>query len=42
MMAVDFTTCIVCGAKLALVIEEPRYNGYRGICLRCEGNWAES
>jgi hypothetical protein len=34
--------CIVCNKQIAVIIEEPRYNGYRGICLKCDGNWPES
>lgn len=42
MEIIKFTDCIACGAKFAIVIKEPKYNGYRGICLKCESNWAES
>jgi len=34
-------TCTTCNIK-ASVIEEPRYNGLRGICANCGGNWPES
>lgn len=34
--------CFLCNKKFAILIEEPRYNGFRGICLNCGGNWPES
>ena len=42
MRIMNITVCTSCESKLALIIEEPRYNGYRGICLLCGGNWPES
>ena len=33
--------CIVCNSA-ATVVEETRYNGLRGICCNCGGNWPES
>lgn len=36
------TECQGCGYYQALVYFEPKYNGYRGGCPSCNGNWAES
>ena len=36
------TECQGCGYYQALVYFEPKYNGYRGGCPLCNGNWAES
>jgi hypothetical protein len=33
--------CSVCDSK-ANVVEESRYNGLRGMCSKCGGNWPES
>lgn len=33
--------CLECNLQ-ASVIDEPRYNGLRGICPHCGGNWPES
>jgi len=42
MKIVTKATCLLCGNPNAIIIEEPRYNGFRGVCDKCEGNWAES
>lgn len=42
MKIITHTVCTVCETEIALVIDEPRYNGYRGICFSCKGNWPES
>ncbi|MDH3611269.1 MAG: hypothetical protein OEM79_05850 [Nitrosopumilus sp.] len=41
MSAIEFITCMVCHSK-APIIEDPRYDGMRGICLTCDNNWPES
>ena len=41
MKIVCFTVCVVCDNP-APIVHEPRYSGYRGICLECKGNWPES
>jgi hypothetical protein len=33
--------CFVCNEK-AIIVEESRYNGLRGMCKTCGGNWPES
>jgi len=38
----DYVKCLICGNERAILFEEPRYNGLRGICEKCDGNWAES
>lgn len=35
------TKCLVCG-WLAVIINEPKYSGFRGYCKKCENNWPES
>lgn len=35
------TTCSVCEIKVKITFE-PKYNGMRGNCSKCEGNWPES
>jgi len=37
-----FIECLVCGYAKAFVFEEPKYNGFRGNCKRCDNNWPES
>lgn len=34
--------CIECGRHAALIKLEPKYNGFRGKCLQCDGEWPES
>ena len=41
MQIVCHVICTTCDLQ-AVVIEEPRYNGLRGICSKCGGNWPES
>ena len=41
MSATSFITCIVCNSP-AQVVEESRYDGLRGVCSKCGGNWPES
>lgn len=33
--------CMVCNTK-AIIVKESRYNGLRGMCKTCGGNWPES
>jgi len=37
-----YTFCLSCEYPLAHIYDEPKYNGLRGHCPRCGGNWAES
>ena len=37
-----FVECRGCDSLAAYVIFEHRYNGLRGYCPKCEGNWPES
>jgi len=34
--------CLNCGFQNALVFLESKYNGFRGFCPDCKGNWPES
>ena len=34
--------CLGCGSELAYIIPEEKYNGLRGFCPKCKGNWPES
>jgi len=34
--------CMSCGSTNTIKVFDPRYNGYRGHCLDCGGNWPES
>jgi len=38
----DYVKCLVCGSEGAILFEDARYNGLRGLCNRCGGNWPES
>ena len=35
-------SCNSCDEKSAVLFWDRRYNGYRGRCMMCGGNWAES
>ena len=35
------TICIVCDS-VATIVEVEKYNGLRGFCENCGGNWPES
>ncbi|WP_255465135.1 hypothetical protein [Nitrosopumilus sp. b3] len=37
----SIVTCIVCNSN-ARIIEVKKYNGLRGFCSNCGGNWPES
>jgi hypothetical protein len=39
---IHHTRCLVCGYTNAIVFAEFKYNGLRGSCPRCDGNWPES
>ena len=41
MRAMSYVICMVCNSK-ASIVEESRYNGLRGSCEKCGGNWPES
>jgi len=41
MRALYYTICLVCNNP-AVIVEEQRYSGIRGLCLECKGNWPES
>ena len=41
MRLVGYVTCTGCNSK-ASIMEDSRYNGLRGICFECGGNWPES
>ena len=41
MQVISKVTCDVCNSP-AMIIEELKYNGLRGICSNCGGNWPES
>lgn len=34
--------CIECGILEAIIVLEPKYNGLRGKCFKCNGDWPES
>jgi hypothetical protein len=34
--------CLDCGFRRAFVILELKYNGFRGRCDKCGGDWPES
>ncbi len=36
-----YTICLACH-KPAIIVDEVRYSGMRGMCLECNGNWPES
>ena len=36
------TVCDICEKQSAVLFWDVRYNGYRGACSSCEGNWPES
>lgn len=38
----ELTECQTCQSLHALVFFEPKYNGFRGFCPHCGGNWPES
>ncbi|MDH3488921.1 MAG: hypothetical protein OEL56_00575 [Nitrosopumilus sp.] len=41
-MSVDNSiVCLACNSQ-ATIVEVKRYNGLRGVCLNCGGNWPES
>ena len=35
-------SCLGCNFPFAKVISEKKYNGLRGSCPKCGGNWPES
>jgi len=41
-MKTQTITCNSCGKDSARLFWDQRYNGYRGMCMLCEGNWPES
>jgi hypothetical protein len=41
MQVVGHTICLVCNYP-AVIVEEVRYSGTRGLCPKCESNWPES
>lgn len=41
MRTVGYVTCTGCNSK-ASIMEDLRYNGLRGFCFECGGNWPES
>ena len=41
MRVVCYIVCLVCNSP-AVIVEEARYSGTRGLCLECKGNWPES
>ncbi|MFQ5440932.1 MAG: hypothetical protein ACE5DL_05660 [Nitrosopumilaceae archaeon] len=41
MNTIGYVRCTSCNSQ-ASIIEETRYNGLRGICSKCGGNWPES
>ena len=34
--------CFECGVMEAVIVKDPRYNGLRGRCAKCMGDWPES
>jgi len=42
MKHIEIISCNTCEENSAQVLWDDRYNGYRGICSKCEGNWPES
>ena len=34
--------CESCEKQSAVLFWDIRYNGYRGMCMVCKGNWPES
>ncbi len=41
MQTIAHIVCNVCDSE-AQIVEESRYDGLRGICFKCGGNWPES
>jgi len=41
MSIVYYGICLICNSK-APIAEDPRYDGLRGTCHKCENNWPES
>ncbi|MDH3278206.1 MAG: hypothetical protein OEL77_08020 [Nitrosopumilus sp.] len=41
MRTLGYVKCTSCHST-ASIIEDLRYNGLRGICFECGGNWPES
>lgn len=35
-------TCFECGCACVMIVLDSRYNGYRGRCPKCGGDWPES
>lgn len=42
MKSLEQISCDTCEEKSALLVWDDRYNGYRGVCGKCDGNWPES
>jgi len=38
----DTITCESCNSHSAVLHWEPRYDGHRGTCMVCGGDWPES
>jgi len=42
MKHLDIITCESCDSESAVFHWEARYDGYRGTCMVCKGDWPES
>jgi hypothetical protein len=42
MKNLEIISCNTCEENSAQVMWDDRYNGFRGFCSKCEGNWPES
>lgn len=39
---IEIIQCLICGWPEASIVHEPKYNGFRGKCQKCDNNWPES
>ena len=42
MKYIEIISCNSCEQKSGRLLWDDRYDGYRGFCIKCEGNWPES